>query len=105
MDSKEFKKVIDTNLLGTFLVTKYISKLMNNNSSIINILYCCERDQASRSIDFVIADLSIALAQLSIPGWTLLIYKLVLASIPSKNMHRLAGFAIELREIYNKQPV
>ena len=36
-DANEFKKVIDTNLLGTFLVTKYISKIMNKSGSIINI--------------------------------------------------------------------
>ena len=32
----EFKRVIDTNLIGTFCVTKYMSKLMKNGS-IINI--------------------------------------------------------------------
>lgn len=36
-DANEFKKVIDTNLLGTFLVTKYISKIMNKSGSVINI--------------------------------------------------------------------
>lgn len=33
---EEFKKVIDTNLIGTFIVTKYASKLITNGS-IINI--------------------------------------------------------------------
>lgn len=36
-DAKEFNEVINTNLTGTYLVTKYISKLMNKKSSIINI--------------------------------------------------------------------
>ena len=32
-----FQKILNTNLIGTFLVSKYISKYMPNNSSIINI--------------------------------------------------------------------
>ncbi len=35
--SSEFKSVLDVNLLGTFLVTKYANDLLNMNSSIINI--------------------------------------------------------------------
>lgn len=35
--SEEFKEVLNTNLLGTFLVSKYAKKLLNKNSSIINI--------------------------------------------------------------------
>ncbi len=33
----EFMKVLETNVVGTFLVTKYISKLMNNDDYIFNI--------------------------------------------------------------------
>ena len=34
---EEFKKVIDTNLIGTFSVVKYIGNLINDGGSIINI--------------------------------------------------------------------
>lgn len=34
---KEFKKVIDTNLIGTFSVVKYLGNLINDGGSIINI--------------------------------------------------------------------
>lgn len=36
-DSIEFKKVLDVNLLGTYLVSKYAKELLSTNSSIINI--------------------------------------------------------------------
>ena len=36
-DSVEFKKVLDVNLLGTYLVSKYAKELLSINSSIINI--------------------------------------------------------------------
>lgn len=32
-----FRKILDINLIGTFLVSKYVSKYMGDNSSIINI--------------------------------------------------------------------
>ena len=34
---EEFKKVIDTNLIGTFSVVKYLGNLINDGGSIINI--------------------------------------------------------------------
>ena len=34
---EEFKKVIDTNLIGTFSVIKYLGNLINDGGSIINI--------------------------------------------------------------------
>lgn len=36
-NENEFKEVLETNLLGTYLVSKHIKNILNNNSSIINI--------------------------------------------------------------------
>lgn len=34
---EEFKKILNTNLVGTYLVSKYVKDILNDNSSIINI--------------------------------------------------------------------
>lgn len=81
---ENFKKIIDVNLIGTFLVCKYASSIMNKNSSIINISstngidsyypYSMDYDSSKAGVNILTKNLAIELApyirvNAIAPGW------------------------------------
>ena len=81
---ENFKKIIDVNLIGTFLVSKYASSIMNKNSSIINISstngidsyypFSLDYDASKAGINILTKNLAIELApnirvNAIAPGW------------------------------------
>lgn len=80
---EDFVKVYETNLVGSFLCTKYLSKLMNEKSSIVNISstngidtyypYSADYDASKAALISLSNNLAVELAPIRVnticPGW------------------------------------
>lgn len=85
-DVHNFKKILDVNLVGTFLVSKYVSSFMKESSSIVNVSstnginsyypYSMDYDASKAGINILTKDLAVELGpkvrvNAVAPGWVM----------------------------------